>query len=128
MNERIVSPQLSPPPGYSHVAVASGRLVFAAGAVPLDRDGRVVGQGDRAAQTRQVLENLRIQLEAAGARPADVVKITVYVVATTMEELDVVWDLFTSSEFVGAPSTLLGVTVLGYPGQLVEVEATAVLE
>jgi len=128
MNERIVSSELAPPPGYSHVAVASGRLVFAAGAVPLDSQGSVVGSGDRAAQMQQALANLRVQLDAGGARPADVVKTTVYVVATTMEELDVVWDVFTRSEFAGAPSTLLGVTVLGYPGQLVEVEAVAMLE
>ena len=128
MNERINSPALSKPPSYSHVAVASGRIVFAAGAVPLDGDGRVVGPGDRAMQTRQVLDNLRVQLAAAGASPTNVVKTTVYVVATTMEELDSVWDLVAASDFAGAPSTLLGVTVLGYPGQLVEIEAVAVID
>jgi enamine deaminase RidA (YjgF/YER057c/UK114 family) len=119
---------LHPPPGYTHAAIASGSMVFAAGAVPLDADGKVVGAGDRAAQARQVLENLRAQLAAAGAGPADVVKTTVYVVATTMEELDAVWDVIMASDLVDAPSTLLGVTVLGYPGQLVEVEAIAAIE
>jgi enamine deaminase RidA (YjgF/YER057c/UK114 family) len=127
MHERIVVPGLHPPPGYSHAAVASGRTVFAAGAVPLDGEGRLVGAGDRVAQTRQVLDNLRVQLEAAGARPSDVVKSTVLVVATAMEELDEAWDVIMASDFAGAPSTLLGVTVLGYPGQLVEVEAVAVV-
>ena len=125
MNQRIVVPGLHPPPGYSHAAVASGRTVFAAGAVPLDSSGRVVGEGDRAAQTRQALDNLRAQLAAAGAGPEDVVKTTVFVVATRMEELDEAWDVIMASDFVDAPSTLLGVTVLGYPGQLVEVEAIA---
>jgi enamine deaminase RidA (YjgF/YER057c/UK114 family) len=128
MNQRINATELHPPPGYSHVAVAAGRSVHAAGAVPLDENGRVVGDGDRAAQARQVLDNLRMQLAAAGAGPPDVVKTTVYVVATTMEQLDEVWDVFMASDFAGAPSTLLGVTVLGYPGQLVEVEATAVID
>jgi enamine deaminase RidA (YjgF/YER057c/UK114 family) len=128
VHERIVARGLHPPPGYSHSAVAAGRLVFAAGAVPLDPGGKVVEPGDRAGQARRVLDNLRIQLEAAGATPADVVKTTVYVVATTMEELDAVWDVIVDSDFVDAPSTLLGVTVLGYPGQLVEVEAIAAIE
>ncbi|MFN8186678.1 MAG: RidA family protein [Gaiellales bacterium] len=128
MNRRINADELHPPPGYSHVAIAEGRIVFAAGAVPLDRDGKVVGAGDRAAQAHQALDNLRVQLAAAGAGPADVVKTTVYVVATTMEELDVVWDVFVASDFADAPSTLLGITVLGYPGQLVEVEAIAAIE
>ena len=128
MSNRIVAAELHPPPGYAHAAVTSGRLVFAAGAVPLDRDGKVVGRGDFAAQARQALDNLRVQLAAAGAAPADVVKTTVYVVATTMEELDLVWDVVLASDFVAAPSTLLGVTVLGYPGQLVEVEAIAAID
>ena len=128
MNRRIVASELHPPPGYAHAAVTSGRLVFAAGAVPLDGNGTVVGRGDFAAQARQALDNLRVQLAAAGAAPADVVKTTAYVVATTMEELDLVWDEIVASDFAGAPSTLLGVTVLGYPGQLVEVEAIAAIE
>jgi enamine deaminase RidA (YjgF/YER057c/UK114 family) len=128
MNTRIVASELYPPPGYAHAAVTSGRTVFAAGAVPLDREGKVVGRGDFAAQARRALDNLRVQLAAAGAAPADVVKTTAYVVATTMEELDLVWDVIVASDFVGAPSTLLGVTVLGYPGQLVEVEAIAAIE
>ena len=128
MNTRIVASELSTPPGYSHAAVTSRRTVYAAGAVPLDRSGNVVGDGDRTVQTRQVLDNLRVQLAAAGARPEDVVKTTVYVVATTMQELDEVWDVIVASDFVDAPSTLLGVSVLGYPGQLVEVEAIAALD
>lgn len=128
MNERIVVPTLFPPPGYAHLAVASGRLVFTAGAVPLDREGRLVGASDYVAQTRQVLDNLRAQLDAGGASSQDVVKTTVFVAASTMAELDLVWDVIMSSDFADAPSTLLGVTVLGYPGQLVEVEAVAVLD
>lgn len=99
-----------------------------AGAVPLDRDGHVVGAGDRAIQARQVLDNLRLQLAAGGATPQDVIKTTVFVVGTTMAELDVVWEEIMDSDFADAPSTLLGVTVLGYPGQLVEVEAMAAID
>ena len=118
---------LFPPPAYAHAAVTSGGLVFTAGAVPLDADGALVGAGDHAAQARQVLENLRTQLAAAGAAPADVVKTTVYVVGAG-EDLVAAWDVVRASDFAGAPSTLLGVALLGYRGQLVEIEATAVLE
>jgi len=47
--------RLFPPPGYAHVAVASGRSVFTAGAVPIDAEGRLVGAGDVGKQTRQVV-------------------------------------------------------------------------
>lgn len=128
MAERIVVESLFPPPAYAHVAVTASGLVFTAGAVPLDADGKLVGPDDYAAQTRQVLDNLRAQLAAAHAAPADVVKTTVYVVGRSGADLVAAWDVVRDSDFAGAPSTLLGVALLGYPGQLVEIEATAVLE
>ena len=125
--ERRNAEDLFAPPAYSHVAVATGaRLVFTAGAVPLDADGALVGAGDYPAQTRQVIENLLAQLAAGGVRPADVVKTTVYVVADAGGALVEVWDVVRESPLAGAPSTLLGVSALGYAGQLVEIEAVAV--
>lgn len=103
-------------------------LVHSAGAVPVDAQGNLVGAGDRIAQTRQVLANLETQLAAAGAMPADVVKTVVYVVAQQGEDLSEVWDVVKVSSFSGAASTLVGVTFLGYTGQLVEVEAVAVID
>jgi enamine deaminase RidA (YjgF/YER057c/UK114 family) len=123
---RIAAVGLAPTPGYAHVAVA-GSLVVTAGAVPLDADGELVGRGDHAAQARQVLENLEAQLAAAGAVPADVLKTTVYVVGPR-EALTAVWAVVQDSPFAPAASTLLGVTVLGYEDQLVEIEAIAALE
>jgi enamine deaminase RidA (YjgF/YER057c/UK114 family) len=126
--ERSNAPGLSDPPGYSHVVVASGsRLVTTAGAVPLDATGNLVGPGDHLAQTRQTLENLSLALEAAGATPRDVVKTTVYVVAQDRADLSAVWGAVQESGVAGAASTLLGVSLLGYEGQLVEIEALAVL-
>jgi enamine deaminase RidA (YjgF/YER057c/UK114 family) len=122
---RIAAVGLATTPGYAHVAVA-GRLVVTAGAVPIDEDGTLVGPGDHAAQARQVLANLEAQLAAAGAAPADVLKTTVYVVGPR-ESLSAVWEVVQDSPFAPAASTLLGVTVLGYEGQLVEVEAVALL-
>ena len=118
--------ELAPPPGYAHVAVAPpGSLVFTAGAVPLDDGGRLVGVGDLRVQTEQVVANLELALAAGGATPADVLKTTVYVVSSRAEELGLVWDAFRASALHAAPSTLLGIAALGYPGQLVEIEAVA---
>jgi enamine deaminase RidA (YjgF/YER057c/UK114 family) len=126
--EHFNAPGLSDPPGYSHVAVASGgRLVVTAGAVPLDADGNLVGCRDYVAQARQVLDNLALALQAAGAGGQDVLKTTVYVVAEDREDLTVVWRVVQESEVAAAASTLLGVSLLGYEGQLVEVEAIAAI-
>jgi enamine deaminase RidA (YjgF/YER057c/UK114 family) len=129
MIERTNAPGLSQPPGYSHVVVASGsRLVTTAGAVPLDAEGNLVGAGDRQAQARQTLENLASALEAVGATAQDVIKITVYVVAGERADLGSVWAAVQESGIAGAASTLLGVSMLAVEGQLVEIEAIAVLE
>ena len=113
---------------YAYAAVTDpGRMAFTAGACPLDADGRTVGVGDVTGQARQVMANLVTVLEAAGAGLTDVVKTTVYVVSTDRADLVAAWQVV--RECFGdhdAPSTLLGVAVLGWPDQLVEVEAVAV--
>jgi enamine deaminase RidA (YjgF/YER057c/UK114 family) len=127
--ERKTSPNLAPPPGYAHVAIASGhRLVLTAGGVPLDAEGNLVGEGDVPAQTRQVIANLLEQLRLAGATPDDVLKTTVYVVSTENPALVAAWQEVQASPLAPAASTLLGVACLGYTGQLVEIEAIAALE
>jgi enamine deaminase RidA (YjgF/YER057c/UK114 family) len=124
--ERRDVPGRAEPPGYRHYAVASGsRLVFTAGAVPLDPTGGLVGAGDHEVQTDQVLANLLAALEALGASPDDVVKTTVYVVGEEREAKVAVWDVVQRSELAAAPSTLVGVASLGYSGQLVEIDAVA---
>lgn len=115
---------------YAYAAVTDpGRMVFTAGACPLDADGAVVAAGDVTGQARQVVANLREALEGAGVGLGDVLKTTVYVVTADREELVAAWDVVRAA--LGeheAPSTLVGVTVLGHPGQLVEVEAVAVVD
>ena len=123
-------PSLTDQAPYAYAAVASQvrRLVFTAGACPLDRDGATVAAGDVTGQAEQVMANLRATLEAAGARLTDVVKTTIYVASPRREDLVLAWNVV--SRHFGehdVPSTLLGVTVLGYPDQLVEVEAIAAL-
>jgi enamine deaminase RidA (YjgF/YER057c/UK114 family) len=126
--ERLTVPELAPPPGYAHVAVSTGtRLVVTAGAVPLDGEDQLVGEGDVRAQARQTLDNLMRQLATAGASGEDVLKTTVYVVATDTADLVAVWQEVQRSPLAAAASTLLGVAFLGYPGQLVEIEAIAAL-
>ena len=126
--QRLTIPDLAPPPGYAHVVVATGtRLVTTAGAMPLDAEGNLVGAGDVRAQARQTLRNLMRQLEAAGAGGEDVLKTTVYVVSTDHADLDACWEEVQRSPLAAAASTLLGVALLGAAGQLVEIEAIAVL-
>jgi enamine deaminase RidA (YjgF/YER057c/UK114 family) len=109
--------------------VASGRrLVTTAGAVPLDAEGNLVGPGDLLVQARQTLENLASALEAVGARGREVIKMSVYVVAGERADLGAVWGAVQESGTAGAASTLLGVSMLAIEGQLVEIEAIAVLE
>jgi enamine deaminase RidA (YjgF/YER057c/UK114 family) len=79
--EPINPPALPRPVGYSYgYEVKSGRLLFIAGTVARDADNRVVGAGDLPAQFRQVCENWKSVLTAAGAAFTDVVKLTIYVV------------------------------------------------
>ena len=124
----VRSTRLFPGAPYAYAAKASGDvLIFTAGACPLDEQGQVVALGDVSAQMRQALRNLRIALEESGATIRDVLKTTVYVASSDRSDLVTAWDEVAG--FFGdhdAPSTLLGVAVLGYPGQLVEIEAIAV--
>ncbi|MBA3450748.1 MAG: RidA family protein [Chloroflexia bacterium] len=123
---RHTIPDLAQPPGYAHVAVSTGaRLVLTAGAVPLDTAGNLVGEGDVRAQALQTLANLMRQLAAAGATGEDVLKTTVYVASTDRADLVAVWEEVQQSPLAAAASTLLGVALLGYTGQLVEIEAIA---
>lgn len=113
---------------YAYVSTVepATRLVFTAGACPLDGNGRTVAPSDHAAQARQAMANLETALTAAGARLTDVVKTTVYVASAHQPDLVTAWqvvrDAFGDHD---PPSTLLGVAALGYSEQLVEVEAVA---
>ncbi|MFI7076855.1 RidA family protein [Micromonospora sp. NPDC049903] len=126
---RLLSvPALSATAPYAYLATVepATRLVYTAGACPLDADGNTVAPGDYAAQARQVMANLETALRAAGATLADVVKSTVYVASSQQADLVATWDVVRDAfGDHDAPSTLLGVAVLGYDDQLVEVEAIA---
>ncbi len=107
---------------YSHGIITSGRVLFVAGQVALDEDGALVGEGDAAAQARQVLTNLQKVIEAAGGRMADVARTTLYL--TRLEDRGPVAEV--RQEFFPAPppvNTLLVVSSLASPGYLVEIDA-----
>lgn len=124
----IRTAQLSDRAPYAYAAVAGpGPTVFTAGACPLDEEGNTVAVGDVAGQARQVMANLATSLRAAGAELTDVVKTTVYVATSDQADLHSAWEVVRAGfGDHDPPSTLLGVTVLGYRDQLVEVEAIAV--
>jgi enamine deaminase RidA (YjgF/YER057c/UK114 family) len=111
---------------YEYAASAHG-LVFAAGACPLDDEGRVVAPGDHEAHAAQAAENLVAALARHGASPASLLKTTVFVVAEERSVLVRVWNVV-AARLGRAPSTLLGVSLLGYPDQLVEIEAVAAVD
>lgn len=113
------------PYAYASV-VRPGSLVLTAGACPLDAAGDVVCVGDHVGQARQVMDNLVTALAASGCTLTDVARSTVYVASADRADLVRVWDVVRAAfGDHDAPSTLLGVVALGYPDQLVEVEAVA---
>ena len=129
MRPEFVSPAgLYPGAPYEYAAVSPGgaRLVFAAGACPLNDAGGVVAPGDYAEQARIAVSNLGVALKAAGSGLDRVVKSTVHVASADRAQLVRVWRVVEEA-FAPArpPSTLLGVAALGYEGQLVEIEAVA---
>ena len=125
---RFINPEaLSKPPGYSHVVEASApaRLVYIAGQLGLDRDGRI--SGDFRAQAVQTFENLKTALAAVGGEFRHVVKLNNYLVdrnhLPTFREVR-------DSYLPGAnrpASTTIAISGLAREGALLEIEAVAVL-
>ncbi|SDD98179.1 RidA family protein [Glycomyces harbinensis] len=125
-----MSETLHPTGGYEHVTIVeAGRTAYLAGQCPVDADENVVGVGDLEAQIEQTAANCLAALKAAGARPEDVVRSIVYVVSSDSKVVGGAWHRFFEHRELGpafnAASTVVGVTTLGYAGQLVEVDLTA---
>jgi reactive intermediate/imine deaminase len=120
-------PTLSVPAGYSHVVqVHSGRTVYIAGQVALDKSGNVVGKNDFAAQATQVFENLKLALAAAGATFDNLVKVTTFV--TDMSHLQALRAIRARYYGKNAPaSTLVQVGKLANEELMIEIEAIAVV-
>jgi len=126
--QHVVAPEgVAAGRGYSQVVTGRGRLVVVSGQVAQDERGELVGRGDPTAQARQVFENLRLCLAAAGAGFGDVVKLTFFVLdvadlpavrAARDAVIDIAWP---------PASTAVQVAALFAPGYLLEVEAWALV-
>ncbi|MFD7498184.1 RidA family protein [Streptomyces sp. NPDC059832] len=133
MIEHVDPPALAPPIGglYHHLAIVrSGSVVAIAGQIALDAEGRLVGEGDHAAQAEQAFRNVAAALAAVGCGPRDLLKNTIHVVGHRPELVE---PIFAAGQraFGGhwprTASTLIGVQVLGQPEWLIEVDGLAVV-
>ncbi len=126
----LKSPELNTPPGYSHaVVINSGKLIYIAGQVGLNKEGQMVGKDDFKAQAAQAFENLRTALAAAGAKPENLVKLNYFVVGLNHEKLLALREVrsnFVNKEHPPA-STLVGAAALFSDEAQIEIEAIAVI-
>lgn len=117
------------PYAYAAVAPAGARVICLAGACPLDAEGHIVSPGSYKSQTLVAFNNVITALGDAGAVITDVLSTRLLVASSRQEDLWEAWATFSTT--LGdhdASSTLMGVTALGYPDQLVEIEAVAAIE
>jgi enamine deaminase RidA (YjgF/YER057c/UK114 family) len=121
-------PELSKSNGYTHVVIVNhGKLVFISGQVGIDKNGKV--SNDFASQAAQAFANLQSALAAAGAKPANLVKLNYYVVGLNHDKLIALRearDRMIDKEHPPA-STLAGVQALFREDVQVEIEAEAVI-
>ena len=124
--EEIRVPALAEPISHYTDAVRVGGLLFVSGVVPVDGDGRVVGEGDVVEQARQVFRNMGEVLAVAGASFADVAKVTVFL--TDVDDRTRINPVRQEVFDAARPaSTLVEISRLAVPGALIEIECVAVL-
>jgi reactive intermediate/imine deaminase len=117
---------IATPTGYTHVVEVTGptKMVYIAGQVALDKDGKMVGAGDMKAQAEQVFKNLEAALAAAGAKFTDVVKMNTFI--TDMDKAPAVREV--RARYFGETtpaSTLVQVVKLARPELMLEIEVIA---
>ena len=126
LNPAGVAPPLK---GYysNAVRVDAGPLLFIAGQIAVDAQGKIVGVGDLRAQARQVLENIRTILRANGADTDDVVNVTVYVTDMRVfhDIADIRLEYFPAN---GPASAIVEVSRLALPELLIEISAIAAVK
>ena len=126
---QISSPKLRQPNGvFSHATAieATGRFVFISGMTARRPDGSIAGIGDITEQTRQVCENIKAAVEAAGGTMDDVCRVDVYV--RNMENLAPIHKV--RREYFREPlpaSTMVEVVKMTHPDYLIEINAIAVV-
>jgi len=125
--DHIDPPGIAPASGYTHVVTGTGRLIAISGQIALDESGALVGPDDPEAQARQVFENLRRCLHAAGATFDDVVKLTYFVTDIAwLPAVRTVRDTFVDPARPPASSAVQVVSLVR-PDLLMEIEALAVI-
>ncbi len=126
--ERINPVDLARPSGFSHaISVTERRLVFLAGQIGIDRDGKVVS-GGVVAQFEQALANLLTALAAAGGQPEDLVSLTLYIVDVEdyqahAKEIGAAWRKLAGTDYPAMAG--VGVTRLWLSEALVEIQGVA---
>ena len=129
MKKQIRSDKVREPSGHFSQAIAieaKGKLVFISGMTSRRADGTIAGVGDIEAQTRQVCENLKSAVEAAGGTMHDICRVDVYV--RNMEHFESIHKV--RREYFKAPapaSTMVEVTKMTSPDYLIEINAIAVI-
>lgn len=128
MSHEIISPKSvhsTDGVGYSHVSRV-GNLLFLAGQVALDREGKLVGKGDIEAQARQVYANLRAILDEVGGGRASVIKLTTYLIHREhLPGFRKIRNEVSPRPF--PPNTLVFISGLANPDYLIEIEAIAAI-
>ena len=126
---RYINPKgLVKPTGYTHLVIApDGRTVYIAGQVAFDSAGKVVGEGDFAAQAEQVFRNLKHALESVGGSMADLVKTTTFI--TDIQHVPLLRDVRARYLARTQPpaNTLVVISSLARAELLIEIEGVAVL-
>src|SRR5256886_896087 len=126
---RYINPgTLAALPGFTH-AVRAGSTLYVSGEVALDSTGQIVGPGDLRAQARQAFANPPLLPKSGGAAPADVAKLTIYVVNYSPRDFAAIREA--GAEFLPARNPPAGIVVgvqsLPMEGLLIAVDATAVV-
>ncbi|MGE0241938.1 MAG: RidA family protein [Parvibaculaceae bacterium] len=130
MSVSCINPEgISTPETFTHVITATGgKMVFIAGQVAED-NGTLIGRGDMVAQSRQVFANIGRCLKAAGARPDQVTKLTIFVAGYSRDHLPQIEAGRVSLFGDHRPTdTLVGVAALSHPDYMLEVDAVAVVD
>ncbi len=129
MAKQIINPKsMAPPVGYSYAVKKSGTPVFIAGQVSIDGHGRIVGEGDVAAQVEQSFQNLRTVVEACGGTMEDIVKLNIYTTDATYRPAIAAARQRHFKDGQYPASTYVVISALAVPPLLVEVEAVAMIE
>lgn len=125
--EVVKSAECAPTPNFFSQAVKVNGMVFVSGQLARDAAGTIIGKGDMAAQTRQVIANLQSVLRAAGGDLRHIVKLTAFM--TDMSRAPEAWAV-REEFFAGHPPASTGVQVqrLTHPDFMIEMEAIAVIE